>query len=101
MLGVSKKELEELRQELETLRQTSTWLSGKAESLNQESDGLRQALMKAENSLRSLEQSFAIYRMSAEERIRYLERQRSFLKYGVIIGAVLALSGWTAFAAGR
>jgi chromosome segregation ATPase len=97
-LEQSRIELDGLRAELEILRRTSTELSGRAEILNQESEELRTALTKAENSLMNLEQSFASYRMAAEARIAHLERNGRFLKYGLIVSALLALSGWTAFA---
>jgi chromosome segregation ATPase len=97
MLAASKIELGELRSELERLRQTSTELLNSAEISNRESAGLKAALTKAETSLVSLEQSFGAYRTAAETRITRLERRGRFTAYGLIISAVLALTGWAAF----
>jgi predicted RNase H-like nuclease (RuvC/YqgF family) len=97
-LGESRKELEDLRNELENLRRASTGLLSSAETSSQESEALKSALTKAESSLRNLEASFSAYRMTAEGRIARLEKSRTVLKYGIIIGAVLAIGGWTAFA---
>jgi chromosome segregation ATPase len=103
MLNESRKELADLRIELENLRQSSTGLLNSAETSSRESEALKTALTKAENSLQNLEASFSAYRMTAEGRIAHLEKSRAFLKYGVIISAVLVIGGWTAFAvsAGR
>jgi predicted nucleic acid-binding Zn-ribbon protein len=98
MLNASMTELEALRAELELLRRTSEGLLSTAEKSNQESEGLKIALTKAESSLASLEQSFSAYRMTAEKRIQNLERSNRFRKYGFITAAVLAVSGWAAFA---
>ena len=100
-LGASKTELDTLKAELEALRQTSTALLNRAELSNQELNGLREALRRAESSLTSLEQSFGAYRMTAESRIARLERSGRLFKYGFIAAAVLAVGGWTAFAIGR
>jgi uncharacterized coiled-coil DUF342 family protein len=97
MLASSRAELETLRTGLEDLRKNSGGLLSTAESSNQESEELRTALMKAENSLRNLELSFTAYRLKAETRIARLEKGRTILKYGLIIGSILAVSGWTAF----
>jgi chromosome segregation ATPase len=98
MLNESRRELADLRNELENLRQASTGLLSSAETSSQESEALKSALTKAESSLQNLETSFNAYRMTAEGRIAYLERSRTILKYGIVIGAVLAIGGWTAFA---
>jgi type IV secretory pathway component VirB8 len=47
-------------------------------------------LRKAESSLVSLEQSFAAYRLTAEQRISRLENQNRLLKWGFIAAGVLA-----------
>jgi hypothetical protein len=48
------------------------------------------ALRKAESSLVSLEQSFAAYRLTAEQRITRLESENRLLKWGFIAAGVLA-----------
>jgi chromosome segregation ATPase len=97
-LEKSKNELDGLRIELEALRRSSAELLNRAELSSQESEGLREALTKAESSLTSLELSFAAYRMSAEGRIEYLERNSRLYKYAFFAAAFLALGGWTAYA---
>jgi chromosome segregation ATPase len=97
----SKNELDGLKTELETLRKTSQELLDRVEISNRESEELRTALTKAEDSLTSLEQSFASYRMTAEGRIAYLESRGRFFMYGFFAASLLALSGWTAFALSR
>jgi chromosome segregation ATPase len=98
-LVTSKNELDALRTELESLRRTSAGLLSKAELSSQESSGLREALKRAESSLTNLERSFGAYRMTAESRIASLEKSGRLFKYASIAGAVLAIAGWTAFAA--
>jgi predicted nucleic acid-binding Zn-ribbon protein len=83
---------ERFRTGLETLRQTSIAISDRAETSNQELEGLREALTKAESSLMNLEQSFAAYRMSAEARIARLESRGRLFKYGFFAALLLALS---------
>jgi chromosome segregation ATPase len=101
MLEASKRELEELRKELTPLRKDSTELLSRAEISGQELNELRTALRKAESSLTSLDASYGAYRMAAEARITRLERSGRWYKYAVIAAAVLAAGGWTAFAVAR
>ena len=108
MLEASRKELEGLRQELGALKQelealhsSSTVLLTKAENSQTELAGLREALRKAESSLLSLELSFASYRETAEGRIKTLERQNRFLKWGCIAAGALAAGFGAAAIIGR
>ena len=101
MLETSKLELDELRIELETLRITSTELLNKAISSEMESTALLTALKKAESSLVSLEQSFALYRQASELRISRLERDNKLWKWGCIAAGVLAAGFGAAYLVAR
>ena len=101
MLETSRKELEELKQELEALHSSSTELLARAENSQTELAALRTTLRKAESSLLSLEISFEAYRKTAEGRIKSLERESRFWKWGCIAAGVLAAGFGTAFVAGR
>jgi hypothetical protein len=90
MLELSRQELEGLRNELEYLRIVSAELLSRAESSQTESTELLTALRKAEYSLVSLEQSFAVYRLTAEQRISRLEKENRLWKWGCIVAGVLA-----------
>jgi hypothetical protein len=90
MLELSRQELEGLRQELEYLRTVSAELLSRAETSQTESTELLAALRKAESSLVSLEQSFAAYRLTAEQRILRLEKENNLWKWGCIAAGVLA-----------
>ena len=101
MLETSKLELGGLRRELEALRSSSTDLLAAAENSQTELTVLRSALMKAESSLMSLEISFAAYREAAERKIKGLERQNRFWKWGCIGAGVLAVGFGTGFLLSR
>ena len=90
MLEASKQELDEMRRELETLRNVSGELLSKAEYSVTESTELITALRRAEFSLVSLEQSFTIYRTQAESIISSLEKENRLWKWGFIVAGVLA-----------
>jgi len=96
MLEASRKELEELRQELRVLHSSSMELSIKAESSLTELTALQTALRKAESSLMSLELSFKAYQEMAEGRMKTLEREKRFFKWGFIITGILAAGAGTA-----
>ena len=96
MLEASRQELGGLRQELETLRISSTELLIKAESSLMESAALMTALRKAESSLMSLELSFAAYREASERRISLLAREKRLWKWGCAAAGVLATGFGTA-----
>jgi chromosome segregation ATPase len=101
MLETSRNEFEQLKTELTPLRDRSTELLNAALRSEQELNGLRTALRKAESSLMSLEQSWESYRSGAEQRIRRLERNKRWY-IGLIIGSLAAAAGgWTAFAVSR
>ena len=101
MLEASRKELEELRLELQLLRSTSAGLLLKAESSQTELTALLAALRKAESSLMSLELSFAAYRQSTEKRIATLEKRNRFWKWGCIGAGIFAAGLGTAMILGR
>jgi hypothetical protein len=56
---------------------------------------LQTALMTAESSLTSLEQSFAAYRLTAELRIEKLEKGRNRYRIAFFTAAGIALGGIT------
>ncbi|HUX41856.1 MAG TPA: hypothetical protein VMV83_11885 [Rectinemataceae bacterium] len=87
-LADSTQELGELRLELERFRLISSELELRATSSERESIALSEALRKAEDSLRSLEVSFADYRKAAEARSLRI----SLLSLGA---GLAALAGWT------
>lgn len=87
-LESSTRELEGLRRELETLRMSSTELALRAESSARASIELSTALRRADDSLRSLEVSFAAYRRAAEAR-------QGLLGLGALGAGLLALAGWS------
>jgi predicted nuclease with TOPRIM domain len=89
----SKSELDEVRAELERLRGSSTALWNVAEDLPKDLEGLREALMRAESSLRNLEQSFAAYRQTAELKIGSLEKSRNFYRAAFFTAAGFAAAG--------
>jgi len=91
MLEASRQELDGLKQELRILRGASTELLSKAENSLLESTELLTALKKAESSLLSLELSFALYRETAEQKIKSLEKQGKFWKWGCIAAGILAV----------
>jgi predicted nucleic acid-binding Zn-ribbon protein len=93
MLTKSKTELDALRAELEQLRRASTALSNTAGISQTELTALQTALMKAESSLKSLEQSFAAYRQTAELRIASLERSRNGYRIAFFTAAAFAIGG--------
>jgi septal ring factor EnvC (AmiA/AmiB activator) len=101
MLEVSKRELEELRQELEVLHTDSTKLSIKAESSQTELTALLTVLKKAESSLMSLDLSFTAYKEATEMRIKSLDREKTFWKWGCVAAGVLAAGFGTAFLIAR
>jgi len=97
MLEESRKELENLRQELLVLKQeavtlqnSSTELLIKAENSQTELIALQETLRKAESSLTSLELSFAAYREAVENRMSSLEKEKRLWKWGCIAAGVLA-----------
>ena len=96
MLESSRKELEELRQELRALQSSSTGLLLKAENSQTELAALQTALRKAESSLMSLELSLAAYKVTAEQKIKTLEREKRLWKWGFMAAAVLAAGFGTA-----
>jgi predicted nucleic acid-binding Zn-ribbon protein len=100
-LETSRNELEQLKQELAPLRNSSTELLSRAEKSEQELSGLKTALRKAESSLVSLDLSYGAYKTAAEARITRLERSGQWLKYALIGAAAIAVGGWTAFAVTR
>ncbi|MFP3090530.1 hypothetical protein LQZ21_09415, partial [Treponema sp. TIM-1] len=101
MLTTSKAELEQLKSELAPLRTRSTELLQTAQNSEQELNGLRTALRKAELSLTSLEHSWENYRSAAEQRIQRLERGRRWYLALIIGSLAAAAGGWTAFAVTR
>ena len=102
MLEASRRELDGLRSELESLRGASTALLNGAENSNTELSALRQALMTAEHSLASLEQSFEAYRLAAQRRIQGLERSRGVWRIACFVACGLAMgAGITAVIVGR
>jgi len=90
MLEASRKELGELRRELEALQTTSTGLLSAAENSLTELNGLQAALRKAESSLTSLELSFAAYRQASERRISSLQRQNRLWRWGCAAAGIFA-----------
>jgi septal ring factor EnvC (AmiA/AmiB activator) len=96
-LEKSKNELDELRAELEALRTASTALLNTQDESRTDLTALQTALTKAGNSLASLEQSFAAYRMQAELQIGRLEKTNRFWKWGCAALGVTAagLTAWT------
>ena len=94
-LASSTLELATLRLELEESRRNSSELATVAERSAQESTALREALTRADGSLRSLEASFAAYKTEAESRILRLSATRlGFAALGGLgwLVAVLALA---------
>ena len=87
-LETSTRELATLKRELDLFRQNSSELGLRAEILERESIELSAALKKADDSLRSLEVSFAEYRKEAE-------RRTVFLGLGVLGAGLVAAAGWT------
>jgi chromosome segregation ATPase len=100
MLEKSREEAGVLRAELEYLRTASTGLLNRADGSLTELAALREALLKAESSLTSLEQSFAAYRQAAELKIADLERSHKFYKIGFFAALIFALGGAAAAAVG-
>jgi len=86
-LADSTRELATLRLELEESRRSSSELARRAELSERESTALREASMRAEDSLRNLEESFGAYKKAAEARILGLSAGRIGLM-------VLAGAGW-------
>ena len=86
-LETSTRELATLRLELEESRRNSSELATRAGNSELESVGLREALTRADDSLRNLEASFAAYRKEAEGRLLSLSLG------GLGLG-ILAASGW-------
>jgi predicted nucleic acid-binding Zn-ribbon protein len=95
MLGKSKNELDALRAELELLRTASTGLLSTQDISQMDLKSLQAALMTAESSLTSLEQSFDAYRRTAELRIEKLEKGQSRYRTAFFIAAGVALGGIT------
>lgn len=83
----STRELEALRLELDRLRTNSSELELRAKNSERESTALSEALRKADDSLRSLEVSFADYRKAAEARL-------FFLGFGTVAALIAAAAGW-------
>ncbi|MEI6876256.1 MAG: hypothetical protein WCL50_14135 [Spirochaetota bacterium] len=86
-LATSTLELATLRLELGESRLNSSELATRAGNSELESAGLREALTKADDSLRNLEASFAAYRKEAEA----IALRQSLGSLGF---AALAASGW-------
>jgi len=101
MLEASKKELGELRRELEALQTNSTGLLSAAENSLTELNGLQAALRKAESSLMSLELSFAAYRQASQRMISSLQRQNRLWKWGCAAAGILAAGFGTAILMGK
>jgi uncharacterized membrane-anchored protein YhcB (DUF1043 family) len=81
-LEKSKNELDELREELEALRTASAALLNTQNESQTDLTALQAALTKAGNSLASLEQSFAAYKIQAELQIGRLEKTNRIWKWG-------------------
>jgi len=90
-LETSTRELAELRSELEESRRSSIELAASAGRSERELIELRGALTKADDSLKSLEASFAAYRAEAESRIRSLSFGRFLLSCAAAAGWVAAI----------
>ncbi len=97
LLESSRTELAKLKLELEASRRISSELVLRTERSWTESLELRTELTKAENSLRSLEESFADYRKATETSFRRLERSNFLTRLWGLIASILAVSGWASF----
>jgi chromosome segregation ATPase len=95
MLGKSKAELDALRVELKLLQTASTGLLSTADISQMDLKMLQAALMTAESSLTNLEQSFAVYRLTAERKIEKLEKGRNRYRTAFFTAAGIALGGIT------
>jgi len=95
-LSESRTELEQLRAELEALQNNSNELRQSAEISLKESVQLKDSLQKTEDSLKSLEQSFNDYKLKAEKELNQMEQSRKLYRFLAIVMATLAVSGWAA-----
>ncbi len=97
-LAISTRELGTLRLELKESRRNSSELVSTAESSARESIALREALTRAEDSLKSSEASFEGYRRTAESRMLALSAGRLGLVSLAVSGWIAALAAVLAFA---
>ncbi len=90
-------ELASLRNDLASSRETSMALVESAAISEKESLELRTSLERAQDSLKSLETSWAAYKVGAEGRIQSLELARFRSRIVVATIAAVAIAGWTCF----
>ncbi len=91
-------ELADLRKELSELKDESIALRLSAETSAARSISLEAEVTRLDSLASSLEASFKSYRTAAEAEIARLERKSKILGWVATSAAVLALSGWGAWA---